>query len=195
MRSNPHFSLDDPATIKRLIRENPWATLVSTTSAGLVASHYPVLLDEGGEEISILSHVGRPDDQLHELGEHEMMVIVQGPHGYISSSWYGAAPAVPTWNFIVAHLHGVPELLSAEANLEVLGQLVNHFEQHVAEPWPLHRSDADSEFERALSRGIVGWRTTVLAQLEGGGPCGLPACARNAPGPSRRLTGSRESTA
>ena len=84
MRSNPHFTLDDPATIKRLIEENPWATLVSTTSAGLVASHYPVLLDERREEISILSHVGRPDDQLHELGEHEMMLIVQGPHGYIS---------------------------------------------------------------------------------------------------------------
>lgn len=55
MRSNPHFTLDEPATIKRLIRENPWATLVSTTSAGLVASHYPVLLDERREEISILT--------------------------------------------------------------------------------------------------------------------------------------------
>ena len=199
MRSNPQFSLDDTATIKRLIRENPWATLVSMTSAGLVASHYPVLLDEQREEISVVSHVGRPDEELHELGEHELILIVQGPHGYISSSWFGAAPAVPTWNFIVAHLHGVPEILSADDNLEVLGLLVNHFERHVAQPRPLHRSDADSAFERALSRGTVGFRltpsritakrkmsqnksaeivTTVLEQLEGDGPYADSSLAR-----------------
>ena len=199
VRSNPQFSLDDAGTIKRLIRENPWATLVSMTSAGLVASHYPVVLEEQREDISVVGHVGRPDEELHELGEHELILIVQGPHGYISSSWYGAAPAVPTWNFIVVHLHGVPEILSAEDNLEVLGQLVDHFERRVAEPRPLHRSEADSTFERALSRGTVGFRltpsritakqkmsqnksrevfTTVLAQLEGDGPYGDSLLAR-----------------
>jgi transcriptional regulator len=199
VRSNPQFSLDDAGTIKRLIRENPWATLVSMTSAGLVASHYPVVLEEQREDISVVGHVGRPDEELHELGEHELILIVQGPHGYISSSWYGAAPAVPTWNFIVVHLHGVPEILSAEDNLEVLGQLVDHFERRVAEPRPLHRSEGDSTFERALSRGTVGFRltpsritakqkmsqnksrevfTTVLAQLEGDGPYGDSLLAR-----------------
>jgi transcriptional regulator len=199
VRSNPQFSLDDTATIKRLIRENPWATLVSMTSAGLVASHYPVLLDEQREEISVVSHVGRPDEELHELGEHELILIVQGPHGYISSSWFGAAPAVPTWNFIVAHLHGVPEILSADDNLEVLGLLVDHFERRVAQPRLLHRSEADSAFERALSSGTVGFRltpsritakrkmsqnksaeifTTVLEQLEGEGPYADSSLAR-----------------
>ena len=84
VRFNPSFSLDDVETVKRLIRENPWATIVSTTCAGLVASHYPVMLDEQREEISVLSHVGKPDEELHELGQHEVILIVQGPHGYIS---------------------------------------------------------------------------------------------------------------
>ena len=82
VRLNPAFSLDDVGTVKRLIRENPWATIVSTTGAGLVASHYPVMLDEQREEMSGLSHVGRPDEELHELGQHEVILIVQGPHGY-----------------------------------------------------------------------------------------------------------------
>jgi transcriptional regulator len=117
------------------VRENPWATLVSHTSAGeLVVSHYPVILDEESEEIVLLGHVGRPDDLLHELGRHELVVIIQGPHGYISPGWYDAGPAVPTWNFVTAHLYGTPELLSDGENLRVLDQLVDHFEQRMPEP-------------------------------------------------------------
>jgi len=125
MRQNPSFTLADPAEIKNLVRANPWATLVSNTSDGLVASHYPVLVDAARDELSIVTHVGRPDEQLLELGSHELLVIIQGPHGYISPGWYDAKPAVPTWNFVVAHLSGVPELLSDEENFRVLGALVD----------------------------------------------------------------------
>lgn len=84
MRHTPAYLLTEPDDVKRLIRENPWATLVSATSNGIVASHYPVLLEDDVEGISIVSHVGRPDERLHELGQHEILVIIQGPHGYIS---------------------------------------------------------------------------------------------------------------
>ena len=52
MRQNPSFTLTDPAELKRLVRENPWATFVSATSNGLVASHYPVILDETRDELT-----------------------------------------------------------------------------------------------------------------------------------------------
>ena len=32
MRQNPSFALTDPAELRRLVRENPWATFVSSTS-------------------------------------------------------------------------------------------------------------------------------------------------------------------
>jgi transcriptional regulator len=124
LRKNSYYELTNEDEIRRLIRENPWAVLVSNSSAGLVASHYPVLLEEKRKELSIVTHVGRPDEKVHELGEHELLVIIQGPHGYISSSWYGDHIEVPTWKFIVAHLSGVPEILEAEENFEVLTRLV-----------------------------------------------------------------------
>lgn len=62
MRHTPRYLLTDVGEVKRLVRENPWATIVSPTSTGLVASHYPVLLDEAAEGIVLLSHVGRVDD-------------------------------------------------------------------------------------------------------------------------------------
>jgi transcriptional regulator len=158
MRHTPRYLLTDPDEVKRLIRENPWASIISNTSRGLVASHYPVILEEDAEGISILSHVGRPDEQLHELGQHEVLVIIQGPHGYISPSWYESGDIVPTWNHVTAHLYGTPELLSADENFRVLSQLVDHFEDSM--PYPVHLS-VDEEGARRIALGTVGLRLRV----------------------------------
>jgi transcriptional regulator len=158
MRHTPTYVVTDPDQVKRLIRENPWATIVSNTAAGLVASHYPVVLEEHVDGMSIVSHVGRPDEQLHELGQHEILVIIQGPHGYISPSSYAAGDFVPTWNHVTAHLYGTPEILSDEENFEVLGDLVDHFEQRMPQPVSL---DVDAETARRIARGTVGIRLRV----------------------------------
>ncbi len=154
MRPNPHHASSDPETVRQLIRANPWGTLVSHNGAELVASHYPLLLDEAAEELAVLTHVGRPDEEIHGLGDREVMLIVQGRHGYISPSWYApGAIRAPTWNFSVAHCYGVPELLDEERNLEVLGNLVEHFERHVEQPMLL-----DPDWARPVARGTVGIR-------------------------------------
>ena len=62
MRHTPRYLMEDPEEVKRLIRGNAWATFVSPASTGLVASHYPVILDEEREELTIISHFGRPDE-------------------------------------------------------------------------------------------------------------------------------------
>src|SRR4029077_21103477 len=103
MRHNPAHAVTDPNVVRDLVRENPWATIVSSNEGELVASHYPVLLDEDAAGLELLTHIGRPDDESHGFGEREGMVIVQGRHGYVSPSWYGPdATRAPTWNFSVA---------------------------------------------------------------------------------------------
>ncbi|QEO15805.1 FMN-binding negative transcriptional regulator [Agromyces intestinalis] len=162
MRQNPSFTLASEEGVKRLIREHPWMTLVSMTDAsGLVASHYPVLLDEEADGIVLLTHVGRPDEVLHELGRHELLIIVQGPHGYISPGWYDANPAVPTWNFVVAHLHGTPEILSDDENLRVLEDLVDHFEDAMPEPRRMRGTAENSAYADRIAAGTVGLRIPI----------------------------------
>lgn len=158
MRKTPQYTITDEAEIKRLIRENPWMTYVSNTSNGLVASHYATLLEEDAEGISIVSHFGRPDEQLHELGQHEMLVIVQGPHGYISPGWYAEGDFVPTWNHVTAHLYGTPEILSDDENFEILQRLVDHFEARMPHPVSL---DYDEQKARRIAKGTIGLRIRV----------------------------------
>ncbi len=198
MRQNPSFVLADPEEIRRLVRENPWVTMVSNTANGLVASHYPVILDESSDDLVLLSHVGRPDEQLHELGQHELLVIVQGPHGYISPGWYDDKPAVPTWNFVVAHLYGTPEILSDDENLGVLAALVDHFEDRMPEPRRMNGNPENAQYAARIVSGTVGFRLKVtrsvaksklsqnrpaatveriIEELEGDGPYASPTLA------------------
>ena len=162
MLRNPFHQDDDPDTVRELIREFPWAIIVSSHDGTMVASHYPVLLDEtvpseGGDELAVVTHVGRPDDKNHRFDGSEVLLIIQGRHGYISPSWYapGATPA-PTWNFSVVHAYGVPEIVDPEQNFRVLTRLVAHFEQRVDDPMYL-----DPGVGRPLSRGTVGLRIPI----------------------------------
>ncbi|PRB09480.1 transcriptional regulator [Microbacterium sp. MYb72] len=199
MRQNPSFTLADVTEMRRVIDANPWATIMSAGSEGLVASHYAVLLDESRDDLTIVAHVGRPDDLIHGLGDRELLVVFQGPHGYISPGWYGDVQAVPTWNYVAVHLSGIPEILSPEENLEVLDRLVDRFEGRMPEPRRMWERPNDESFVQRLAAGTVGFRLTptrvvakrklsqnksadtvetVIAELEGSGPYAQPDLAR-----------------
>lgn len=158
MRHTPRYLMTDPDEVKRLIRGNPWATFVSPASTGLVASHYPALLLDDEDGIVIASHFGRPDEKLHELGLHELLVIIQGPHDYVSSSLYAPGDLVPTWNHVTAHLYGTPELLSEEENYAMLTRLTDHFEN--GQEHGRHLSE-DEQGTRRAAKGTVGLRMRV----------------------------------
>lgn len=197
MRHTPRYLLTDEGEIKRLVRENPWVTYVSDPDGGMVASHYPTLLDEDADGIVLLTHFGRPDEQLHGIGGgREMLVVVQGAHGYISPSWYAdPADMVPTWNHVTAHLYGVPEVLTEDENLAVLERLVDHFEEGMPGARSLR---IDPPAARRIAKGTIGLRievtrvearkklsqnrsdedhATVVARLEGDGPYAQPELA------------------
>ncbi|MCS3842656.1 FMN-binding negative transcriptional regulator [Microbacterium sp. AK031] len=168
MRQNPSFTLADVAEIRRVIEHNPWATIVSDGAEGQVASHYVMMLDEEHDDLTIVGHVGRPDDLIHGMGQRELLVVFQGPHGYVSPGWYGSeTQAVPTWNYIAVHLSGVPEILSDDENLRVLDRLVERFEGRMPDPRLMWERPNDEAFVRRLAAGTVGFRlkpTRVVAK-------------------------------
>ncbi|MDQ0645633.1 FMN-binding negative transcriptional regulator [Microbacterium murale] len=161
MRQNPSFTLADVTEMRRVIEQNPWATIVSASEDGQVASHYVMMLEEGRDDLTIVGHVGRPDDRIHGMGGRELLVVFQGPHGYVSPGWYGAGTqAVPTWNYIAVHLSGVPEILSDEENLRVLDRLVERFEGRLPDPRLMWERPNDEAFVHRLASGTVGFRLT-----------------------------------
>ncbi|MCX4904708.1 FMN-binding negative transcriptional regulator [Streptomyces sp. NBC_00878] len=161
------FRVTDPGWIRDLARAHPWATLIShTPDRGLVVSHLPVLVDDSRQDTVLLGHLARTDARKHELGSHDVVVVLQGPHGYLSPVWYGETPHVPTWNFTVLHVHGRPEVLDPADTYDVLSATVDHFEDRFPEPWRLARVESHAH---RIAAAVTGFRlpaTKVTAKAK-----------------------------
>lgn len=162
MRENPDYALTDLTAVRDLVRAHPWATMISATDDGPVASHYPFLVDDRNpDELVLLSHVGRPDEALHQLGARELLVVFHGPSGYVSPGWYDVPTAVPTWNFTAVHCYGTPRILTDRENLAVLDRLVDHFENPLPDPFRMHRTLENTAYAERIVGGTVGFSMRV----------------------------------
>lgn len=169
MLEQPHFAITDCGELADLVRKYPWATLVSalpqtrTDDAAaapeteLVVSHLPVILDENedGPGLVVLGHLAKTDAHLHQLGTHDVVLIMQGPQGYLSASWYATGTHVPTWDFVVLHLHGRPSVLDDADTLDVLSATVDHLEADQPHPW---RLDTVADYARRIAPATTGFR-------------------------------------
>ncbi len=147
------YALDDPRALRELIAANGWALLVS--EGGPVVSHLPIIPDPANPGAAVVGHLAREDAELHGLGERPVVIVVRGPHGYVSPTVYEAGPYVPTWNFVTAHLHGTPEVLGPDETYEVLSRTVDHFEAGRPEPF---RLSAVEGYARRLAPAVTAFR-------------------------------------
>ncbi len=161
-----HFRVDDAQALDAFIERHAFGTLVSSGVLGLQVSHIPFLpeRDEGGK-LRLLGHVARANPQWEtlEAADH-VLAIFEGPHGYVSPSWYGQHPAVPTWNYCVVHARGRVRLME-EASLRVLlDRLSSTYEAGRPGAWRM--ADQPEEFIAKMMRAIVGFELEVES-LEG----------------------------
>jgi transcriptional regulator len=153
------FAETDPAQLDALFARDAFVTLVTVVDGAPVVSHLPVLYAREGDAIVLRGHWAKPNPQSTHAGP--ALVIVHGPHAYVSPSWYPdkeAQARVPTWNYVVAHLHGTLERLDDEASLAaIVSDLSRANEPRVGQAWEYDHARDDL---RSQLRGIVGFRFT-----------------------------------
>jgi transcriptional regulator len=156
-----HHAQSDFVAAQALIEAYPLGAWVVPSGEGLVANHVPFLLDKSrGRLGTLLGHVSRANPVWTQLLESEHSVVMfQGPQSYITPSWYPSkqehGKVVPTWNYAVAHAHGVARAISDEAWLrEMLVRLTAAHESARQLPWKV--TDAPADFIDKLLRAVVG---------------------------------------
>src|SRR3954471_11410469 len=101
------FAVADRRAIEELIAAYGFASLVSSTPAGLVATHVPVMFEPArGANGTLVAHISRSNPHGESLDGAQVLAIFVGPHGYVSPSWYAVHPSVPTWNYAAVHVTG-----------------------------------------------------------------------------------------
>jgi transcriptional regulator len=143
-----------------LIDSFGFATLISGSAGEPVVSHIPLILDQSNPDgPRLLGHVARANQHWkHFDGTASALAIFHGPHAYVSPSWYANHPSVPTWNYAVVHVHGVPSVVSSEETWAILQRLIEKYETRRSAPW---KADLPGEFVEELLRAIVGFQMPV----------------------------------
>ena len=156
----PAFREDRRAAHEALIDACPLALLVTAGPKGPLADPVPMMRAGG----VLQAHLALANPQVEQLraaeaAGREVLAVFQGPQGYISPSWYAAkrdhGRVVPTWNYLVVQVRGVPRVIDDPAWLRgQVGALTDRHEAGMPAPWAV--SDAPDAFVAAQLRAIVG---------------------------------------
>ncbi len=166
-----HHRLPDPEAIFSLMETHPLGAWVCQTPGGLVANHVPFFLERHrGGSGTLIGHVARANPVWRELDTARPSVVMfQGPQGYMSPGWYPGKAAhgkvVPTWNYVVAHAHGMARAVREKAwLLAMLNRLTDTHEAGRPAPWRVR--DAPASYIEQMLQRIVGIEIAV-DRLEG----------------------------
>jgi transcriptional regulator len=154
-----HFKVTNVEEIQEFIQTHSFGTLVTTKKGRPIATHLPLQLVKEEDSYYITGHMayGNPQWRTFETTE-EVLVMFQGPHAYISSSWY-EQENVPTWNYQAVHVYGAASILDEEELKQDLTSLLQKYEAHRENP-VLWDTLSPQMLEKEL-KGIVGFKIKV----------------------------------
>ena len=163
-----HFVEQDAQTLLHLMQAAPLATLIRS-GAELAADVLPLEVERVGDGWRITGHVARANPLWREADGQPVLVVFQGPQGYVSPSWYASKiehhKVVPTWNYTMVQAHGTLRAIDDPAWVRAfVTRVTEAHENGRAMPW--HVSDAPDDFIAATQRAIVGIEI-VVSRLEG----------------------------
>ncbi|MDE1146480.1 MAG: FMN-binding negative transcriptional regulator [Azospirillaceae bacterium] len=131
----------DPAG---LVRQYPFALLVTGTGADLQATSTPLYFEHEGDSGTLVGHMARNNPQVTSLvAGMPALAVFMGPHAYISSAWYREKPEVPTWNYVAAHVRGRITPIDDDAGqLAILRHTARAMEGDRPGAWDLEQAPA-----------------------------------------------------
>ena len=119
---------EDRAKILEFLKQNEFATLVTHDGEKPIASHLLFEVTEDGESLFLNGHMSRANPLWKTFEKNpDVLVIFQGPHTYISPTWYNHVN-VPTWNYQAVHLYGSPRIVSGDEYRAMLSRLIARHE-------------------------------------------------------------------
>lgn len=166
----PAFREDRKEVLHAAIGGLAFGILVTRPADGFATSYLPFEVDAGrGPHGTLVGHLARynPQSQVPADGA-PALVVFQGPHGYVSPSWYPGKRddprQVPTWDYLVVEARGVLTTFDDEARLyELLTRLTDHHEAGREHRWRV--TDAPDDYVRSEMRHIIGVELRIESLL------------------------------
>lgn len=151
------FLQRDRDKITALLREYPFATLISSHGEGTIVSQLPLLYEpDSGDHGRLLGHLARANPQCQQLANGDnVLVLFHGPHAYVSPTWYESF-GVPTWNYTTIQMSGRVKIIDeTDGILAILEQQTHRHEANMPLPWPAELPDSVVQRLPEMVRGLT----------------------------------------
>ncbi len=146
----------------RLMREYPFATIVSIVEGNPRISYLPCVIVAQTPQLIVGAHFARANRHWKDVEACGATLLFHGPHGYISPRWYVEPPDnVPTWNYAVVHVSASARVTGDEETLQILQLLTEINEGDGEDAWSI--DSANPKYIESQLKGIVGVHFTVDA--------------------------------
>lgn len=167
---SPAFREDRIEVLHAAVRALQFGLLVSRRDGSFATSYLPWELDATrGAHGTLVGHLARYNPQAGSAGDgNEALVVFQGPHAYVSPSWYPGKREdprqVPTWNYLAVEARGRLVTFDDEARLyNLLTQLTDRNEAGREHRWRV--TDAPDDHVHREMRHIVGVELRIESLL------------------------------
>jgi transcriptional regulator len=147
-----HFEITETSEIYSFILNNAFGQIISNLNGKLFSTHIPFLLSDDRKKI--LGHVAKQNPQIQNLDGQEVLITLEGPHDYISPTWYEGS-GVPTWNYQAVHIYGICTVFNNQERLaQVVNTLTEKYESKFEEPWK-------PDYKATMLGAIVGIEVSI----------------------------------
>ncbi|GAB3218447.1 FMN-binding negative transcriptional regulator [Algoriphagus aestuariicola] len=160
MYIHPLNAWENEPEVIDFIQKNAFATLVSQVNGRPWATHLPFVFGKNSEgDASLSGHIAKANPQWRSIKDgDEVMVVFQGPHAYISSSWYNHEN-VPTWNYLAVHVYGEIRIIEGEQLMTHLKTLVDVYES--GRPNRVSVETMSESYVQSQVRALVGLEVKI----------------------------------
>lgn len=155
-----YYNEQDTEKVIAFMKDNSFAVITGFGEEYPVATHIPleVKVNEDGK-IFLTGHLMKKTD--HHIAfekNNKVLVIFNGPHCYVSASWYNTPGIASTWDYMTVHAKGEISFTDEEGTYNAIKAITNKYEGTES----LAAFDKlPKEYVQKMIRSIVGFSIEV----------------------------------
>ncbi len=157
----PYFTEENEEVVFDFMNKNSFAIIAGYDGNFPVATHVPLDIKKEGRQIFLTGHMMKNTDHHKAFLQNEnVLVIFNGPHCYVSASWYNKKEVASTWNYIDVHAKGKIKFTDEEGTKKIIEAITNKYEGIESEA-AFHKLSID--YVDRLVKAIIAFTIEITA--------------------------------
>lgn len=163
MYNLPHFTENNEELVFDFMQKKYFVNVVGYDGDYPVATHVPVDIKKEDGKIILTGHVMKNTAHHNAFLQNEnVLVIFNGPHCYVSASWYVKKNVASTWNYMDVQAKGKIKFYDEYRTKEIIHHLTD---QHESSESEAAFNKLPTEYVERLVKAIIGF-TIEISSIE-----------------------------